>query len=227
MKKYTALVVGVGAVLVTGALAACSNTTDQASRTTSTTTSSVVEMPASATFIADMPETMTMAVTVEADKVVAYATNGVDEEAYFFGDQRNGHLDLMSMYGDTMTASFDGTTLTGEVTMNETDSKPMRFAATAVTAPAGLYTAARGNARATWVVRPDHTMIGAIDNSAPGDHKMTDAIAARDQAFRDKVRQMRLDRQLQPAPHMTYGTWSTDMDGSMMTATRVRGDMSF
>ena len=49
---------------------------------------------------------------------------------------------------------------------------------------------------------------------------------AREQAFKDQVRQMRLDRRLQPAPQMTYGTWSMDMDGSTVTAVRVTGDMS-
>ena len=36
---------------------------------------------------------------------------------------------------------------------------------------------------------------GVMDNSAPGDHKVTDAIAEREMAFRDWVRQMRIDRQ--------------------------------
>jgi hypothetical protein len=104
---------------------------------------------------------------------------------------------------------------------------PAVFAASSVAAPAGLYTATHDTARATWVVRPDHTMTGVMDNSAPGDHKVTDAIMAREQAFRDRVRQMRQDRPLQPAPPMTYGTWSMDMNGSTVTAVRVTGDMSF
>jgi len=84
-------------------------------------------------------------------------------------------MDLMSMYGDNLTASFDGTTLNGAVTMNETDATPVKFAASSVAAPAGMYTATHDTARATWVVRPDHTMTGVMDNSAPGDHKVTDA----------------------------------------------------
>jgi hypothetical protein len=187
--------------------------------------------PPSATFIADMPEndgtTMTMAVTVEGEKVVAYATNGTNDEAYFFGTQTDGQMDLMSMYGDNLKASFDGTTLNGAVTMNETNATPLTFAASSVPAPAGLYTATHDTARANWVVRPDHTMTGVMDNSAPGDHKVTDAIMAREQSFKDRVRQMRLDRQLQPAPQMTYGTWAMDMNGSTVTAVRVTGGMSF
>jgi hypothetical protein len=131
------------------------------------------------------------------------------------------------MYGDEVKASFDGTNVTGEMTMNETDATPLKFAASSVAAPAGIYTATHDTARATWVVRPDHTMTGVMDNSAPGDHKVTDAAMAREQAFKDQVRQMRQDRPLQPAPPMTYGTWSMDMNGSTVTAVRVTGDMSF
>lgn len=222
MTKYTraALVVGAGAVIALGMLTA--------------PTSTAAPMPPSATFLADVPETngatMTMAVTVDGDNVVAYATNGTNgtnDEAYFFGTQRDGQMDLMSMYGDNLNPSFDGTTLTGAVTMNETDAAPLKFAASSVEAPAGMYTATHDTARATWVVGPDHTMTGVMDNSAPGDHKVTDAIMARQQEFKDKVRQMRQDRPLQPAPPMTYGTWSMDMDGPTVTAVRVTGDMSF
>jgi len=170
---------------------------------------------------------MTMAIAVEGDKVVAYATNGTNDEAYFFGTQKDGQMDLMSMYGDNLKASFDGKNVMGEVTMNETGSAPVKFAAASVAAPAGLYTMAHNNSRATWVVRPDHTMTGVMDNSAPGDHKVTDAIMAHDQAFMDQVRDMRLNRQLQQAPQMTYGSWSMHMGNSTMTAVRVTGDMAF
>jgi hypothetical protein len=224
-----ALVLAAGAL---GTLTACSTGAQEAASPTGATTgTAVAPMPSSATFIADVPEeggeTMTMAITVEGEKVVAYATNGTDDESYFVGTQKNGQMDLMSMYGDNLKASFDGAKVNGEVAMNETGTAPVKFAASFVAAPAGLYTAAHDNMRATWVVRPDRTMTGVMDNSAPGDHKVTDAIAAREQAFKDKVRQMRLDRQLQQAPHMTYGTWSMQMDGSTVTAVRVTGDMSF
>ena len=195
------------------------------------TTSTVAAMPSSATFIADMPEengpTMTMAIAVAGEKVVAYATNGSTDEAYFFGTQMDGHMHLMSMYGDDLEASFDGKRISGEVTMNETSSAPAKFAAAMVAAPAGIYTATHGNSRASWVVRPDHSITGVMDNSAPGDHKVTDAIMTRDQAFKDRVRQMRQTRQLQEAPRMTYGTWSMRMGDATTAAARVTGDMSF
>ena len=66
-----------------------------------------------------------------------------------------------------------------------------------------------------------------MDDSAPGDHKVTDAIAAKHQAFKDSVRQKRLDRQLQQAPQLQMDTMEADMNGSMMPATLVTGNMSF
>ena len=44
---------------------------------------------------------------------------------------------------------------------------------------------------------------------------------------RDDVQQMRVDRQLQPAPTMTYGTWQVDMNGTPMTAVPVTGNITF
>jgi hypothetical protein len=232
MRKYTrALIVGAGAVITLGLFTACSSGTKEEAPAASETTTTAAAMPESATFIADMPEpdgkTMTMAVAVEGDKVVAYATNGTNEEAYFFGTQKDGQMDLMSMYGDNLKASFDDGKVDGEITMNEPNARPVKFAASSVAAPAGMYTATRGNARATWVVRPDHSMVGVMDNSAPGDHKVTDAQMAQEQEFKDRVRQMRLDRQLQQAPQMQMDTMEADMDGSMSPVTRVTGNMSF
>jgi len=56
---------------------------------------------------------------------------------------------------------------------------------------------------------------------------VTDAIEAKNQEFKDRVRQMRLDRQLQHAPQLQMDTMEADMNGSMMPVTRVTGNMSF
>ena len=226
------LLLGAGAVLALGVLPACSSESSQhASAATSAVSSAVMAaMPSSATYIADVPEkdgsTMTMAITVKGESVVAYATNGTNDEAYFFGTQNGGRMDLMSMYGDEVQARFDGVKVNGEVTMNETAAAPVSFAASMATAPAGLYTATHGTARATWVVRANSTNVGVMDNSAPGDHKVTDAAAAHQQAFKDGVRQMRVNRQLQQAPPMNITTHQMDMNGSTVTAVPVTGDMS-
>lgn len=182
------------------------------------------------TYVADMSapgEPMTMAITVEGDRVLAYATNGVDEEAYFIGTRNDDRMDLVSTYGDTMTASVgDDGTITGGLSMNTPGSTPMTFTASSVTAPAGLYTAADDAARAMWIVRPNLSVIGVMDNSAPGDHRVTDAVKAREQAYRDSVRQQRRNQSLQPAPAMDVRTGSTTMHGSTAKAVPVTPDMS-
>ncbi|WP_059018990.1 hypothetical protein [Mycobacterium sp. M26] len=187
-------------------------------------------MPADATYVTDMAATgaepMTLAVTVDKEQVVAYATNGSNEEAWFFGTQNGGKLDLMSMYADRIQADYDGSTLRGTLTMNG-DQTPYAFSAAAAAAPAGIYTATMQEARASYVVRPDRTITGVMDNSAPGDHKVTDALAMQQQQYRDQVRQMRLDQQMQQAPPMQYGTWTTVVHDVPVTATRVSGDMRF
>lgn len=224
-------VLSAGAILAVGTLAACSSGTPGTTATMATT-SVAAAMPAHATFIADMPAApgapmTTMAIAVEGDKVVAYATNGTNDEAYFIGTQKDGHIDLDSMYADHLTASFDGQKVSGVIVMNENGAAPEKFAASPVEAPAGIYTATHGTSRASWVVRPNHTMIGVMDNSAPGNHKVTDAIAAENQQFKDSVRTMRLERQMGPAPLMAYGTWSMDMHGKTVTAVPVTGGMTF
>ncbi len=225
------LVLSVGAILAVSTLTACSSNKPETTATIPAT-SVAAAMPAQATFIADMPSApgapmTTMAITVEGDKVVAYATNGTNDDAYFIGTQEDGRIDLDSMYADHLTASFDGQKVSGVIVMNENGAAPEKFAASPVAAPAGIYTATHGTSRASWVVRPDHTMIGVMDNSAPGNHKVTDAIAAENQQFKDSVRQLRLERQMQPAPLMTYGTWSMDMHGKTVTAVPVTGSMTF
>lgn len=188
--------------------------------------------PVSVTYLADLPgepagKPMTMAITTKDDEIVAYATNGTDDDAYFFGTRNGDGMHLMSIYGDTLTASFDGTGIDGQLTMNEGGSTPMGFAASRVQEPAGIYTAAVGATRVGYIVRPDRSAIGVMDNSAPGDHRVTDAIMAVEGAFKDGVRQMRLDRSAQAAPPLDTRTMEAVMGGQRFRAVPVTGDMIF
>jgi hypothetical protein len=186
-----------------------------------------VAFPESGRYIADMPiangTIMTMAITVDGDDVAAYATNGVNDEAYFSGTEQGGSIDLTSTYQDRLTAAFDGTTVNGTLTMNDVAQS---FAAPAVSAPAGMYTAELGDTRASWVVRPDQSMMGTQDRMSRRDDELIGQILQGQQDFQDDVRQMRIDRQLQPAPPMMYGTWHVDMNGTPMTAVPVTGNMT-
>ena len=187
-------------------------------------------MPQSGTFVADMAEpdgnTMALGIAVEGEMVTAYATDGTSDEAVFMGTQSNGTMTLTSPYQDQLTASFDGSNVNGTITMNEPNAQPHNFSASLVSAPAGIYTAAAGDSRTTWVVRPNQTMVGMMMPNSKRDREVIDQINAEQQEFKDKVRQMRLERQMQPAPQMTYGTWQTTMNGTTMTAVPVTGGMT-
>ncbi len=187
-----------------------------------------VAFPVTGSYVADVLDqngmNTTMAITVDGDDVAAYATNGVNDEAYFSGTEHNGSIDLMSTYQDHLVAAFDGTTVNGTVIMNDV-AQP--FSAPAVAAPAGIYTTELGDSRAAWVVRPDHSMVGMQDRMSRRDGELIGELLQDQQNFQDEVRQMRADRQLQPAPSMMYGTWAVDMNGTPMTAVPVTGDMTF
>ncbi len=208
-----------------GAATACSNGVGPSA------TTAAPAMPAAATYVADMPgadgKAVTLAITVTGGEVAAYQTNGVDDDAWFFGTQKDGVMSLKSMFHDNLTASFDGNRVNGTLAMNEVGAAPHRFAAEPVVAPAGLYTADLGDARASWVVRPGHPTVGVMNNSAPGDHKVTDQIAADQQQFQDTVRQMRLERNMVPAPPMSPDTRMTVMHDKAVRAVLVTGDMTF
>jgi len=66
-----------------------------------------------------------------------------------------------SKFHDTLAASFNGSDVTGDLTMNGTK---YAFTAAAVAAPAGMYTADLDGARASWIVRPDGSVTGVQFN---------------------------------------------------------------
>ena len=222
MKKYNrTLVLAASAIAAVGTLpvAPLANAAPPGGET--------VAFPESGSYIADLPGrdgmTTTMAITVDGDNVAAYATNGVNDEAYFTGTEQDGSIDLTSKYQDHVVGAFDGTAVTGTLTMNDVTQT---YAAPAVSAPAGLYTMEMGDARASWVVRPDRTMMGTQDRMSRRDDELIGQILQDQQDSQDEVRQMRIDRQLQPAPPMMYGTWHVDMNGTPMTAVPVTGNMT-
>jgi hypothetical protein len=194
-------------------------------------TTTAAAMPQKATLIADMPGTegkpsMAMAVTIDGDRVVAYACNGTNDEAWFFGTQKDGVMNLTNKYQDTMTASYEGTKLTGSMTMNTPDATPVKFTASAAAEPAGIYTATMGDARATWVVMDDQRMLGVMQPNSKRDREVIDQINQQQADFKEKVRQARLDRQLQQTAQFNMGTMSMAMNGTTAGVVRVTGDMT-
>ncbi|AQT79822.1 hypothetical protein B1R94_11895 [Mycolicibacterium litorale] len=216
---------GVVAALALGTGTACSGGSNDATPTSPSSASATVkEFPSSAHYIADMPmsggKTMTIGVAVEGDKIAAYACDGSTDEAWFFGTQKDGTLDLTSKYQDTLKASYDGTGVVGELTMNDVNYS---FNAAAVALPSAMYTADADGVRASWVVRPDNTITG-VQFKKSNDSDVADLVLANEQQFRDQVRQRRLARQLQQAPPLQFGTWRSTINGVPVVAIRVDGD---
>ena len=227
MKKHLrTLLAGVVAVVALGTATACSggSSTTAQSPTPSSSPAAATNFPNSAHYIADMPmaggKTMTIGVAVEGDKIAAYACDGSTDEAWFFGNQKDGSLDITSRYQDTLKASFNGTDVVGQLTMNDVS---YTFSAASVPAPSGMYTAEANGVRASWVVRPDNTITG-VQFKKSNDSDTADLVQANEQKFRDQVRQRRLARQLQAAPPLEFGTWRSTVNGVPVTAILVNGD---
>ena len=145
MKKHIrTLLMGVIAMLSLIALAACSSgTSTEATQTSEATETSATTAPAtaalfpqSAKYIADMKaadgKTMTIGIAVDGTEIAAYACNGTDDEAWFFGNQTDGKIDIKSRFKDTLKAEFDGKDVVGDLTMNGVAYK---FTAASVPAP--------------------------------------------------------------------------------------------
>lgn len=220
--KFRILTVGIAAALALGTVPACSG--GSGTQSNSPAPSVAKSFPQSAHYIADIPmadgKTMTIGVAVEGEKVAAYACDGSSDEAWFFGTQKDGSLDITSKYQDTVKASFDGSDVAGELKMNDVQ---MAFRATPAPAPAGMYTAEADGIRASWVVRADNSITG-VQFRKSNDSDVADLVLANEQKFRDQVRQRRLARQLQQAPPLQFGTWKSTISGVPVVATIVNGD---
>jgi hypothetical protein len=219
--------------LVTVSACAGGSTTKVAETTTAATTASTAKtaqaFPASANYIADMPmadgNTMTLGVAVDGEKVVAYACDGSDDEAWFFGKQADGKLDITGKFRDTLQAAYDGEGVVGDLTM---DGMKYTFDAAPAADPAGIYTTELDGVRASWVVRPDGTTTGVQFGGIPGisgrDFEQAELQQLKGQQFRDRVRNKRL---LQQAAQLHARTWQSTINGRPVVAARVRGNTAF
>ncbi len=230
MKTLTrTLLVGISALVALGTLSACSGGSSNEATSTSeaptTTTAAATSFPASARYVADMKapdgKTMTIGISVDGADVAAYACNGTDDEAWFFGNQTDGKIDLKSRFRDTLTADFDGTNVTGDLMMN---GVTFEFTAAPVSGEAGMYTAESDGVRASWVVRQDGSSIGVqFNTSSVGDITQSEIQQLADAQFRSQVRNRRQIQQAQQITKLQDGTVSSTINGRQVTPTLVTG----
>jgi len=233
MKKHLrTLLVGVSALVALGTLSACSGGTSTEATSSpapapATTTATESAFPQSARYVADMKaadgKTMTIGISVDGAEVAAYACNGTDDEAWFFGNQTDGKIDIKSRFRDTLTAQLDGTDVKGDLTMN---GVAYQFTAAPVSGAAGMYTADADGVRASWVVREDGSAIGVQFNTGSisgRDFEQAELQQLNEQQFRNGVRNKRQIQQAAQIEFLQNKTIRSTINGRDVTPTLVTG----
>ena len=238
MKTYIRiLLLGVIALFALGTLSACSSDTKEATESTESTRASdtsatpapatAAPFPQSAKYIADTTspdgKAMVIGIAVDGTEIAAYACNGTDDEAWFFGNQKDGKIDITSRFKDTLKAEFDGKDVVGDLTMN---GVAFKFSAPAVPAPAGMYTAELNGVRASWVVRPDGSATGVQFNGGISgrDFEQAELQQLNDQQFRNSVRNKRQLQQAQQITLLANRSARSTINGAEVTPVVVNGN---
>jgi hypothetical protein len=225
------LLLGVIALLALGTLPACSSGTStqktEASETSSAAPATPAPFPQTAKYIADTTspdgKPMVIGIAVDGTQIAAYACNGTDDEAWFFGDQKKGKIDITSRFKDTLRAEFTGKDVVGDLTMNGVAYK---FSAASVPAPAGMYTAEFEGVRASWVVRPDGSATGVQFNGGISgrDFEQAELQQLNEQQFRNTVRNKRQLQQAQQITLLADKSAKSTINGHEVTPVIVDGN---
>lgn len=220
------LLVMVAGLVVLGTLSACSGGSPGPS---SSAAAAPAPPPKAATYVADMEadgKKMTIGISVDGDRIAAYACNGVDDEAWFFGTKTDGKVDVTNKFRDTLAASFAGPDLTGNVVMNGTN---YTFTAAAVADPAGVYTVDLDGIRSSWIVRPDGSVTGVQFNGGitGRDFEQAELQQLNTAQFQAQVRNKRVLQQADQAVSLQNRTLSSKINGRSVTARTVTGSTRF
>ena len=153
--------------------------------------------PEKADYVGKIPtanRTITVEISVQNDKAVAYACDGSKVEAWLRGSAVNGVLSLASKDKTSMLdGHLEGSAVVGTLAIGQ---KKWDFTAPQVQSPAGLYVYQNAAARSSWIVDEKGGVTGVQrrDNGATS-----------------------------PAPQLTMRGTAT-VDGMEVRATRVQGD---
>jgi len=152
--------------------------------------------PAKADYVGTIPTAaghITLDISVEGDKAVAYACDGYTVESWLRGPAVAGTVSLTSKDKTSrLEGRLDGAAVVGTLSIGE---KQWDFVAQPAAPPAGLYVYQDGDVRSSWIVDSTGTVTGVM--------RLDDGTAV-------------------PAPGLgTDGT--AVIDGRTVTATRVQG----
>jgi hypothetical protein len=155
------------------------------------------QFPAKASYVGKIPTktgVITLEITVNGSKAVAYACDGNTVEVWLNGPASNGTVSLASKdKASRLQGKLQGNTIVGKLWIGD---KKWDFTTAAAQPPAGLYVYESNGVRNSWIIEPSGAVTGV---------------------------QRRSDGSTAPAPALgTDGT--AVLDGQTVTATRVDGD---
>jgi len=212
------------AVILLGlGLSGCSSAPSQEGSATPSS-AAPAQVPDSARYMADMQseaKPMVLGISVEGENVAAYACNGSDEEAWFFGTQKDGNVQITSRFGDTLQGRFNGDQVEGTVVMAGLN---YTFDAAEVPDPAGMYAAQVNGVHASWVVRPDGRIEGVQHDGFVGG---VDGHALEAAGDPESLAEARSKRELRTADKLVKqqdGSWTSTINGAPVQAEVVDGD---
>ena len=161
------------------------------------TTPQAPAFPAKADYVGKIPianGVITLDITVEGDKAVAYACDGNTVESWLRGPAVNGTVSLANKDNTSrLEGRLEGTSVVGTLSIGE---KKWDFTAAAVQEPAGLYVYEEGGQRVSWIVDADGGVTGVL--------RLDDGSTV-------------------PAPGLEVDGSTAVIDGRTVTATRVQG----
>ena len=138
--------------------------------------------PARADYVSKIPTangTITLDITVQGDKAVAYACDGNTVESWLRGSAVNGALSLANKDKTSrLDGHLEGNAVVGTLWIGE---KKWDFNAPAGQPPAGLYVYENAGVRNSWIVDPNGAVTGVQrredGSTAPAPRLTTDGIA--------------------------------------------------
>jgi len=141
--------------------------------------------PAKADYVGKIPianGTITLEITVQGDKAVAYACDGNTIESWLRGSASNGALSLANKDKTSrLEGHLEGSAVAGTLWIGE---KKWDFNAPAAQPPAGLYVYENAGVRNSWIVDPNGGVTGVQrredGSTAPAPRLTTDGIAVID-----------------------------------------------
>ena len=138
--------------------------------------------PAQADYVGKIPTangTITLEITVQGDKAVAYACDGNTVESWLRGSAVNGALSLANKDKTSrLEGHIEGNSVVGTLWIGE---KKWDFNAPAAQPPSGLYVYENAGVRNSWIVDPNGGVTGVQrredGSTAPAPRLTTDGIA--------------------------------------------------